>query len=381
MPFFHSFENNRGIFQDVHRSYKFALMQVVNNKPGRVEDQVIDTAFYVLDPTELDRKERHVQYPLETLKALSPDQWALMELRDAADLPILRKCYSSFKPLSRDWLQFRNELHMTGDKRLFIEDRAVGLIPLYQGKMIWQYDHMFESAEYWLDPNAFDGRLRSKELYRMAQDLNVSKASVAKYESGIRYDREYVRLGFREIARDTDERTLIFSLIPENVGVGHKINISVPKTYYVDTDGQVNVRVVSPIRLLFALACFNSIVVDWLARFMVQISVSQTYLYRLPMPQPSDDEILGNVDYALLAKNALLLSLAANWDDFSQLAREFNIQKTDLPKSTKAMDILRAENDKLVAKMYGISEIELAHLLQSFRVMSSKRPEYLTLLQ
>lgn len=28
MPFFHSFENNKGIFPDVHRSYKFALMQI-----------------------------------------------------------------------------------------------------------------------------------------------------------------------------------------------------------------------------------------------------------------------------------------------------------------------------------------------------------------
>ena len=34
MPFFYSFENNKGIFPDVHRSYKFALMQVVE-QPAR----------------------------------------------------------------------------------------------------------------------------------------------------------------------------------------------------------------------------------------------------------------------------------------------------------------------------------------------------------
>jgi hypothetical protein len=42
---------------------------------------------------------------------------------------------------------------------------------------------------------------------------------------------------------------------------------------------------------------------------------------------------------------------------------------------------MRAENDKLVAKIYGITSVELAHLLKSFKVMASKRLEYLTLLQ
>jgi hypothetical protein len=82
MPFFYSFENRNGIFPDVHSSYKFALMQVVNGEPDSAQDQVIDTAFYVLDPAELNKAERHVPYSLQTLKTLSPEHWALMELRD-----------------------------------------------------------------------------------------------------------------------------------------------------------------------------------------------------------------------------------------------------------------------------------------------------------
>ncbi|MCY7304861.1 MAG: N-6 DNA methylase [Rhodoferax sp.] len=139
MPFFYSFENNRGIFQDVHRSYKFALMQVVNSPPDATSITPIDTAFYVLDPVALQQPETHVAYPLATVKALSPEQWALMELRDGADLPILQKCYAAFSSLSPDWLDFRRELHMTDDKDLFIEKEAPGLLPLFEGKMIWQY--------------------------------------------------------------------------------------------------------------------------------------------------------------------------------------------------------------------------------------------------
>lgn len=119
---------------------------------------------------------------------------------------------------------------------------------------------------------------------------------------------------------------------------------------------------------------------DWLARFMVQINVNKTYLYRLPMPQPNDAEILANTNYTTLAKNALLLTLAASWDDFAELAPLFHVQKSDVPATAKAMDMLRAENDHIVARLYGIDAAEFAHLLRSFTGIASKRPEYLALL-
>jgi hypothetical protein len=380
MPFFYSFENRNGIFADVHSSYKFALMQVVNRPPATAQEQVIDSAFYVLDPAELKLAERHVPYPLATLKTLSPGHWALMELRNAIDLPILQKCYGAYAALSPDWLDFRRELHMTDDKDLFLEKEAPGLLPLFEGKMIWQYNHKLDTPQYWLDADAFDERLKSKELHRMAQDLGVPKAEVSKYASAVRFDREFVRLVFRDIASDTNERTLIFGLLPKNCGGGNTIHISIPKTYVRSENGGVMTQTVSPLRLLFALAWFNSLPVDWLARFMIQIHANKTYLYRLPMPQPTDDEILANPAFAQLAKNALLLSLAASWDDFAELAPLFAVQPQDLPHTAKAQDTLRAQNDKTVARLYGITDHEFAHLLRSFKVMANKRAEYLTLL-
>jgi hypothetical protein len=379
MPFFWSFENNKGIFADVHRSYKFALMQIVNARSE--PDAVIDTAFYVLDPAELQQPQRHIAYPLATLKALSPEHWALMELRTEDDLRVLEKCYAAFPALSENWLDFRRELHMTDDKDLFIEKAATGLLPLFEGKMIWQYSHEHDAPQYWLEPSAFDARLHSKELYRMAQDLGVPKAEVGQHATAVRYDREFVRLGFRIIARDTDERTLIFALLPKNCGTGNSLFLNTPKRYALDASGAVHVQAVSPLRLLFALAWFNSVPADWIGRQMIQINVNKTYLYRLPMPQPTDDDIRSNPAYAQLAKNALLLTLAASWDDFAELAPLFNVQPQDVPQTAKAKDMLRAQNDKLVAGLYGITDAELAHLLQSFKVMASKRAEYLTLLQ
>ena len=381
LRFFYSFENRNGIFPDVDSRYKFALIQVVNTPPGTAGPAPIDTAFYVLDAADLHRPEIHVPYPLATVRALSPQHWSLMELRNGTDLPILQKCYGAFPALSPDWLDFRRELHMTDDKDLFIEQAAPGLLPLYEGKMIWQYSHVFEQPQYWLKPAAFDERLQSKELHRMAQDLGVPKAEAGKHAAAVRYDRDFVRLGFRDIARDTDERTLIFSLLPRNVGAGNTVHLNVPKTYLRDAEGGVTVQATSPLRLLFSLAWFNSLPVDWLARFMIQIHANKTYLFRLPTPQPTDEEIRANPDYAQLAKNALLLSLAASWDDFAELAPLFDVQPADLPATAKARDHLRAENDKIVARLYGITQAELAHLLRSFPGMATKRPEYLALLQ
>jgi hypothetical protein len=379
MPFFWSFENNRGIFSDVDSRYKFAMTQIVNTPPDEASG-FIDTAFYVLDAADLKQPEIHVAYPLTTVKALSPEQWALMELRDGSDLPILQKCYRAFPALSAGWLGFRNELHMTSDKDLFIETEAKGLLPLYEGKMIWQYSHVFEKAQYWVDQTAFDQRLHSKELYRMAQDLGVSKAEAVKYEGSIRYEREFVRLAFRSIARDTDERTLIASLLPKNCSFGHSMFANIAKNYSRDENDGVSVSEVSPRTLLFTLAIFNSAIVDWIARQMIQINVSLTYLYRLPIPQPTEAEILATADYTQLARHALLLSLAASWDDFAELAPLFSVQRNEVPLTAKAMDNLRAENDKIVARLYGINDVEFKHLLQSFRVMANKRPEYVTLL-
>jgi type II restriction/modification system DNA methylase subunit YeeA len=379
MRFFYSFENRNAIFEDVDSRYKFALMQIVREMPDTATP--VDTAFYVLDAAELDDEERHIPYPLTTLKHLSPEQWAMMELRDRKDLKILDKCYAAFKPLQEDWLDFRNDLHMTNDKDLFLEQPSENLLPLYEGKMIWQYSHALAKPQYWLNPENFDERQSSKEIYRMAQDLGIKRGEAAKHESAIRCDREFFRLGFRDIASDTNERTLIFALLPPQCGVGNTINIGVPKRYVLQTDGQVGILPVSPWRMLFALAWFNSLPVDWLARFMIQIHANKTYLYRLPFPQPTDDDIRTNPDYLTLTKNAALLTLAASWDDFSDLAALFSIQKTDIPANPKACDKLRAENDIIVARLYGITDEELTHLLTSFKVMREKRPEYVTLLQ
>ena len=214
LVYFYSFENREGIFNDVHRSYKFALMQVQNThidslshlcdslrhskasstrhselcsseeshsirhsegcKPEESKNtesrcfanaqhdknpkniHKIKTMFYKTNIDSVYDTNNIIETSLEEIATLSPSQLALQEVRDKKDLEILAKCYASFKPLSLEWLDFRNELHMTADKDYFIESYSEGLLPLYEGKMIHQFNAEFSEPTYFLDSTAFD---------------------------------------------------------------------------------------------------------------------------------------------------------------------------------------------------------------------------------
>ncbi|EAV9984169.1 class I SAM-dependent DNA methyltransferase, partial [Campylobacter jejuni] len=319
LEYFYSFENNKAIFIDVHRSYKFALMLIKNTQANHTHK--IKMMFYKTDINSLKNKDEILTLNLKDIKKLSPTHLALMELKDKQALEILRKSYNAFQNLSFDYIDFRRELDMTNDKDLFIEEFREGLLPLYEGKMIHQFDANFSQATYFLEKAKFDERLKSKELYRAkkatGKELNPKL---------IKYDREFFRLGYRKIASDTNERTLIASLLPKNCGGADSTYSNIPKQYVLKDD-VICMDIVPYERILFVLALFNSLVVDFIIRNMVQINVSKSYLERIPLPQPSDEEIQNNEIYKTLAKNALLLQLYNDQNHhFDELKQEFNIK-------------------------------------------------------
>ena len=263
--------------------------------------------------------------------------------------------------------------------------------------MIHQFDAKFGAPQYFLDKKAFDERLRSKETYRMKQDLGLDSKEFDKLlesiktseqskdallDSIIAYDRQFFRLGFREVARDTDERTLIASLLPKDCGFGHTMWGTISKKYILEK-GVIKTNQVSSLKILFALGILNSIVLDFIIRAMVQIHVSKTYLERIPLPQPSDEEILANPLYKELALNALKLQLYNDKsEDFKELADEFKISKNQIPSTQKLYDTLKAKNDILIAKeIYKLEKSEFIYMLTTFKVLNAKQPGFISLLE
>lgn len=390
---FDGMENNLGIFPDVHRSYKFGLIQIERTKDSQ---QKALTRFMLTDPALLESEVGCFYYTLDDIRATSPDHMAFMEVAGGReDLDILHKLYGLYSPLDSFWLDFRRELDATNDKSIFLEiDKPTSLFPLYKGAMIWQYNSKYAHQEYWLDPIIFDEYLRETEISRLIKDVYPSIADPqgktqvesvlkalgleSKEDLGqfVKPDHDFYRLGFRDIARDTDERTLIASLLPKHVGAQNTIWISIPKKYVLDKSGGVVVDVLPINRLLLAQGLFNSFVLDWILRFSVSIHVNKTYLVRLPLPQPSDADLTTNQVYQELVLNSLRLSLHFNPEGFAELKEEFGLEDKDIPRTAKQVDMLKIRNDCLVARLYRITPDELGHMLASFKVLNSKRPEY-----
>lgn len=383
LKYFYSFENREGIFRDVDSRYKFALMQVVNAKSK--PKHTIQTMFYKTNIEEIYDKANIIPLTPQDIKRLSPNQLALQEVRSQKDLEILQKCYAAFAPLNS--LDMRRELDMTNDKHSYV--------PLYEGKMINQFDAEATNPQYFLNIADFDRQLRSKEIYRLKQDLGIDNKEYEKIlesaypkmskeeaeDSFIVYDRQFYRLGFRAISSDTNERTLIFSLLSKNCGFGHSMFANSPKKYILE-NSQITHHKVSHLRICFALGIFNSLIVDFIARGMIQINVSKTYLERIPLPQPSDKEIAENATYLSIAKNALILQL---YNDkaghFKELQEKFKISQNAIPTTSKLYNELKAKQDIAVAKLYGLDKEEFCYLLESFKVLQSKKPEYIALLK
>lgn len=208
------------------------------------------------------------------------------------------------------------------------------------------------------------------------------QVGLAKREELARFvvpDRKYFRLGFRDIARDTNERTLIAAVVPPDIGAQNKLPLSVPKRYVLEA-GTVGVKETSLVRLFFEQGLFNSPVVDWMLRFSVGMTVNKTYLMRLPVPQPDDGEILENPVYEGICRNSMLLSCAHDRERFFPLLGQFAIGDGEVPETDGKILALRVENDVLVARAYGVSRAELLYILDSFPIFKGKCKEYRELL-
>ena len=199
----------------------------------------------------------------------------------------------------------------------------------------------------------------------------------------IKFDKSYPRLAFRMVASNTNERTLIFSLLPKNITYSHSMYAHIPKKYILKNK-KIEVEAFSIYKVLFVNAVLNSLVLDYVSRFIIDINATKTYLMRLPVSNPTEQELKENKKYQKLILNTLKLTLSYNKEDFIDLQKEFNINSKDIPKNQKEIDILKIENDKIVANMYEVSKEDLKHItsVDYFKVFNEKSNFYIrTLLE
>lgn len=331
--------NEKFIFEGVHHAQKFCLL--VFAKGGQTES--FEAAFRInpreaVAPDKLDGflngSNEHIQIFTELIRRLSPDSLSVVEFKSPLDLRIAEKVlrFPMLGNTETPWhVRFYREFDMTNDSQLFKDSPGSGRLPLYEGKMIWQFDHRLATPRYWVTER--DGR---KAIVGRDGDSNDT------------LDYETYRVGVRSVAASTNERSLVCSVVPRNVFCGNSLLVTKAGTASTE-------------QLMVLTGILDSFVLDFVLRSRVSTNINMFYLYQLPIPRLT----VKDTSFAPIRNCAArLICTTAEFDD---LAKEVGLKShkhgaTDPDERAQ----LRAELDGLVAHLYGLTEEEFTHILGTF---------------
>ena len=318
------FENRKMIFEGVDSRFKFVALTWAKNGVTTK----FPAAFMRHDVNELAGfpNRESLEIGVDLVRKLSPDSLSVMEFKSEKDVEIAQKMLRF--PLLGEWmdgepLEISREFMSTDDHPLFNYDKD-GLT-VYEGKMIEQFTHTFEKPKWW-----------------------ISESTLATTRFFKRNNWKHPRLAIRRVASNTNNRTLIASVIPANSVVVHSLFVNVGD-------------LLPPTQTLYLTAVLNSFVADYALRQQVTSNITQFFIYQLPVPRltSSDGEFA-----AIVRASAQLICTTA---EFDALAREAGMSShADGVAASDERAALRAQLDARIARLYGLDEGEFAHILATF---------------
>ncbi|MEY4529332.1 MAG: hypothetical protein RLZZ156_53 [Deinococcota bacterium] len=343
------FENRKTIFEGVDSRFKFVVLSFA--KTGSTTN--FPATFMRLDVTDLEQfpDEIGMVLQVENIKRASPHSWSIEEFDNPMDFLISSK-FAHFPLLNQSstgWeLEiYGEEFHMTrGGQHFKTADTG---FPLYEGDQIWQFDSHYSSPRYWITPSEIREEFLSKRAKRSKIKL-IPKDLVNDYE-------EY-RLAIRKIASNTNERTLIVSILPKNSFAGNSLSVHFP--FQHDSVNYNKVRY-SYSELLLVCSILNSFVSDYFLRNRMTTNLNTFILNQLPVPRLTSRDPRFKPIITRAAK------LICTTPEFDELAKSAGISSSANGATIPAERAkLRAELDGLIAHLYGLSESEFAHILGTF---------------
>jgi hypothetical protein len=290
------FENEEKLFPGVDHRFAFVMLSL-----GRSESA--DLLFFARQTSALADKSRHFTLTPDDFRLLNPNTRTCPTFRSVADAELNKYIYrrtgvlwDETKPDGNPWgLSFMAMFHMANDSGLFrtrTEMEAAGqtltgntwdgplgkFLPLIEAKMVNHFDHRFSTYEDATQAQLNVGALPRLDAaahadpHRFTQpDYWVAEPEVTARLAG-RTDRKWL-LGWRDICRNTDQRTVIASVVPA-AAVGNKLPLLFSSAAASE------------------LACFaaamTSYILDYAARQKIG-STSLTYFYfkQFPLPSPA----------------------------------------------------------------------------------------------
>jgi predicted RNA methylase len=334
--------DNRARFFAIDTRFKFlaiALIKADINKSKR-------------DPIAL-RHERGTATGLETfgnatigraaLAAIRPDL-SLPEVRSVAEWKVFLKVSKAGSPWGTPdtgWTpKFCREVDMTKERPSFLGHPANAALPVVEGRMVQA--HRFGVKAH----ISGMGRSAVWESFpiggsRLAPQFWIKLTDVPRAN---RHRAHKSRIGFCDIAGQTNERSLMAALIPAGVVCGNKVpTILFPQDPSTD-------------RLLVWMAIGNSFSFDWMLRRVLTTTVNYFLLESVPLPR--------------LTKGGL------PWQKLAGCAA----QLVELDRAGATRDIcervaqVRGEVDAEVAVAYGLNLKDMELMFQDFPILDRGQP-------
>jgi hypothetical protein len=360
------FENSAPIFPAVDRRFKFCLMTL-----GRNEAEA-RFAFFLTDATQLAEPERNFTLSPEAMAAINPNTKTAPVFRSRADAELTAKIYARMPVLidgtkgaaGNPWgVRLRTMFHKSnasqaGHLKPLEEVHADGLthewLPVHEGDYGHQYDHRF---------GTFDGRsVRSTTLdeHRCAgfePDYEFVALRSAFEEITGRWELSGAQsslLGFRRVARSTDDRTSIATILP-----------LMPMTY-----GWIAILNPSPEGQALLCGCMNSLVFDYCLRnALSQPSIPQNVYEQLPFVPPSS---FTNVCVSFVIPRVLELTYTSH--AMAPFGRDLGHDGPPFAWNEVRRAQLRADLDAFYARAYGLGRDELRYILDPAEVKGADYP-------
>ncbi|WP_328505651.1 Eco57I restriction-modification methylase domain-containing protein [Streptomyces sp. NBC_00391] len=381
----YDFENGKRerLFPAVHSSYQFALLSLTGRALG---EPAAEFAFFLGHPDELaDAKARFALSP-EEIALINPNTGTLPVFRTRRDadltatiqrrVPVLvseqhddgNPWRINFKYLFRsandgDLLRDRATLEAEGwdlEGNIFVRG-AEQMLPLYEGKMTHHFDHRWN---YYYGPGDNDYDLvplpEKKDAHGVALprywvqkggDIKTTRKGKEITVPGVErrleaWPRDWL-LGWRDVARTTDERTAIPAFLPK-AAVLHTFPLM-----FSNASAELTAAMV---------AAQSSLVFDFVARQKVGgIHMALMTWKQLPVPHPDD-----LVPHTTFLTPRTLELVYTSWD-MEPLAEDLGDTDAPFTWNEDRRTQLRAELDAYFLHLYGVSRDDADYILESFQ--------------
>lgn len=374
------FENRGHLFPALHTKTKFSLLTAAASEVSNAR-----YCFLATQTEQLRDANRVFVLTRHDLRLVNPNTSTCPLFRTRYDADITKKIYRNVPVLYEEstkanpWMvKFMAMFHMSNDSGLFKVSAARGLVPLYEAKFVWHFDHRWATCE--------DGTVREcSEVEKCDPNFSVLprywvERDQAKTRTVQPQHRRWL-IGFRMLTDSRNERTAVFGLIPF-CGVGNSFCIF------------DNWQHAATLTCCF-LANVNSLVFDYITRQKVGGTNFNFFIVnQLPVLPPSSyaspdlDFIVPRV-LELVFTAADMTSFAEDtWRDSDERLRRLiatrtgnsHLKKThdgDLPFAPFAWNpekrhIIRAELDAYYAHLYKLSRTELEYILDPARIFGDQ---------